>query len=90
VPIPLASTVGDVATIAGVVVAILVPTILWWRGRQRKGIAYRLTTPNLVSVRAEAEDRITILYGDNPVENVRLVDLRVESTGNQEILPEDC
>jgi hypothetical protein len=79
---------GDIAGITGVVVAvvaIVVSVVLWFRGRRRKGVSYRLTTPSVVNVRQEAEDRISIAYDGKPVGDVRLVDLRVTSSGNTEI-----
>lgn len=71
------------------VVAIVVSVYLWWRGRVRKAISYRLTAPAVVSVHHGVGDEISILYADEPVRDVRLLNLRIANTGNGDIKPDD-
>lgn len=85
---PLIASVGDIAGVVGAAIALVaigVSVYLWLRGRQVKRLSYRLSSPPVVNIRSEAEDAITVLYEGQPVGDVRLLDLRVENTGNTEI-----
>jgi len=64
------------------VVGIGVSIYLWRRARARPAISYRLTSPPVVNVHRGVEDRISVLYDNERVTDVRLLDLRVENTGN--------
>jgi hypothetical protein len=81
----IATSLADLAGIASVavaLVAIAVSVLLWSRSRQRKGVSFRLSSSRVVSVRRGSEDRIKVLYDDQPVRDVRLLDLHVVCTGN--------
>lgn len=66
-------------------IGIIVSVYLWRRGRPRKGLSYRLTALDVVSVHRTAKDRVSILYDGAPVRDVRIVDLRVANIGNEAI-----
>lgn len=67
------------------VVAIAVAIYLWRRGRVRPALSYRLLSARVVNVDQGVEDRISVLYDDKAVTDVRLLDLRVENTGTAAI-----
>jgi hypothetical protein len=83
------SEVVGLATLLVALAAIGVSVYLWQRGRQRKAIAYELTSSRVVSVRQEAEDRIQVLLDGVAAHDVRLVDLRIVCTGNTPITAGD-
>jgi hypothetical protein len=71
------------------IVGIAVSVYLWRRSRVRKAISYRLTSPAVVNVHREVEDRISVHYENERVGDVRLLDLRVTNTGNKDVSPDD-
>ena len=56
--------------------------------RKQLQIIVEATIP-LVDINPEASDDITILYKNQPVDNVILLQIRLENTGNQPIVPDD-
>jgi hypothetical protein len=71
------------------VVGIAVSVYLWRRGRVRPALSYRLTSPPVVNVHREVEDRISVFYDKERVADARLLDLRVTNTGNVDISATD-
>lgn len=87
-----ATVLADVSGVVSAVLAVVavgVTIYLWWRSRQRKAIAYRLVASRVVSVRPEAQGRISILYDGEKVEDVHLVDLLIRNSGNVPVAATD-
>lgn len=86
------SSGGDVSfwAVAGPVIAlfaIAVSAFLWWRGRERKALAYEVTVTQLV--RPEARDRIDIVYEGISVEDPHLLEVAIANSGNAPLRRED-
>jgi hypothetical protein len=74
------------------VVTILVPTILFFRGRQRKNLVYKTSATPLVSVHPDAREDITILVEGHRVGRpVHLVRMELNNVGGHisELDPRD-
>lgn len=61
----------------------------YYRDRVRKAITYHLSAPPVANVRHGGENHISILYNGEPVQDVRLLSLRIANTGNADIKAED-
>lgn len=69
--------------------AIVVSIGVYRKQRTRKGLSKEILRRSLVSVHAEAGDRISISYEGQPVRQVHLIEVALENTGNVPILAED-
>lgn len=77
----LTALIGPAIGVVAIVVSVVVSVSLARRARARPALSYRLTSPPVVNVHQGVEDRISVLYDDKAVTDVRLLDLRVENTG---------
>lgn len=85
-------TTSELLGIGGGVVAVVGVMITVYFGRRqrnRKILAYQVSSARVVSVRDEAADKITILYDEHPVGDVRLLTLQVKCAGNVPIASAD-
>lgn len=74
----------------GVIIAILFPLLLYVVQRNRKEVAYEIVsnTP-ILSLRTEVKGKVQVLLDNKPVNEARLVILRIWNSGNQPIRTED-
>jgi hypothetical protein len=70
-------------------VAILVSLYLYRRQRTRKSLSYEIKLVELVSVHRAAEGRIKVLFDEEEIGQVHLVEARFENNGNVPVTAED-
>jgi len=81
--------IGVVIALVGIVCTIILGMILYLLQRRRKELGYRVVShTRLVSVEAEVEDEVAIVYRGEPVRDVHLVVVEVVNWGNQPIVPD--
>lgn len=80
-----------ILTIIGIVVAVIVPTLLYLRQRQKKALSYEiLSSTNLFShVREDIKRDLKISYKDKPIEKLHLIIVRILNEGNMQIESKD-
>jgi len=72
------------------IIAILAAFVIFFLQWQRKAISYGIITDaSVVSVSDKVKDRIQILYDGMQVQNLRLIEIRIQNTGNLPIKPDD-
>jgi hypothetical protein len=85
----LGSPIWTVLATVLAAVAIAVTVILYRRQRSRKSLTYEVKVTQLVNVHSAAKDRIKIYFEDEQIEQVHLVEARLENSGNVPILEGD-
>lgn len=81
----LGSPVWTVLATVLAAIAIWVSIWLYRRQRSRKSLSYEISATELVSVHSaadDAKDRIRIFFDDEQIEQVHLVEVRIENDGN--------
>lgn len=77
-------------SILGIVVALLLPIVLFIKQRDRKQISYEVTSDkSLLSIRKEVEGDVQVLFAGKPVSDLRQVVLKLRNTGNVPIEVKD-
>jgi hypothetical protein len=72
------------------VVAIVVAFIIFYLQQRKKSLTYTiLTNSNVISVSDKVKDKIRILYLEEVISNLQLVEIRIKNTGNLPIKPDD-
>jgi Protein of unknown function (DUF2690) len=69
--------------------AVVVPFVILRLQRRRKALSYEIRRLPLVSVRAEAAERIAVLFENKPVKGVALITLRFRNSGNAPVRASD-
>jgi hypothetical protein len=74
----------------GIFFTSIVSVVIYRRQQSRKGVIYKVisNTP-LLSLKEEAKGKIKVLFGTKPVNNARLVILKVWNSENTPILPNE-
>ncbi|MBM7846284.1 hypothetical protein [Herpetosiphon giganteus] len=83
-------SIGDKIAFAGVVVAIVLPLVLYWISIKGKEISYEIVanTP-LLSVKEIPDTRLQLSFDGQEVNDVSLVILKVINTGDEPIVVAD-
>lgn len=76
--------------VAAIIIATITSVVIYRKQQNRKEISYGVESAiSLLSVSDEVRSKVQILYGGNPVSNVRLVILKIWNSGNQPIEAKD-
>lgn len=71
-------------------VAVLVAVILYLRQRGRKALSYEILTRSpLLSHEEEAQGKLRILFGEERVKDIYLVEVKITNSGNSPITADD-
>lgn len=74
----------------GIIVGMAVAFLIFWLQQSRKELSYEIVSQTpLVSVQDEARSRLQISFDGKPVEDVTLIVLRLQNSGNVPITPAD-
>jgi hypothetical protein len=72
------------------IIAIVAAFFIFYLQLRRKALSYRvITDAQVVSVSDKVKGNIQILYDGKPVPGLRLIELRIQNTGNLPIRPDD-
>src|SRR5688500_17426637 len=74
----------------GSILAIVISLYVYRRQKNVKSLSYEILSENpLLSVDAELQGKIQVLYNGNPLENIHLILIRFTNDGNIPILASD-
>ena len=83
---PIWNSIGAVAAVISIILAIL----LWWNQREIYELQLVvLANTSLVEVEDDFQDQIEVLYRGEAVNNLSLVQVRLENSGNQPVVATD-
>lgn len=71
-------------------IAIFISVVLYLKQKKRKEISYAiLSKVQLLSVKSEIKEKVTILFEDKPTQQVHLAEILIFNSGNISVVKED-